>query len=108
MMLTLADYLVVSAALVSAGILTMALKRNAIGILMGIELITQAGCLNLVAFNDFLPAGQESPRLDGQMFTLLIVVLSALQAALAVAIFFQLHKGTGSIQIDQPAPRAQG
>ena len=59
--------------------LTVLVKRNAIGILMGVELILNAANVNLVAFNHF-SHGSES-RLDGQVFAMFVIVLAVLLAA---------------------------
>ncbi len=101
-MLTLPMFLAVSVLLLVAGVLTMVLKRNAIGILMGVELVLNAAALNLVAFNAFLP--EKSPgdvRLDGQVFALFIIVIAAAEAAVALAIFLNFYNNHATIDVDQ-------
>jgi NADH-quinone oxidoreductase subunit K len=100
-MLTLPYFLTTSALLLTAGLLTMVLKRNAIGILMGVELVLNAAALNLVAFNAFLPQSPESPRLDGQIFTLFLIVIAAAEAAVALAIFLNFYNNHATIDVDQ-------
>jgi NADH-quinone oxidoreductase subunit K len=97
----LLHFLVVGALLLIAGILTMALKRDAIGILMGVELVLAAAGLNLVAFDTYLPSAGQMPRMDGQVFAFFIILLAAIQAAMALAIFVHLHRTTGSLDVDQ-------
>lgn len=109
MTLTIHHYLVVSALLLAAGLVTMVVKRNAIGILMGVELVLNAGALNLVAFNAYgapaQPAGAAgiaaSPRLDGQIFTLFVIVIAAAEAAVALAIFLNFYNNFASIDVEK-------
>ena len=54
-MITLQHYLVVSAALFSLGVLTALTRRNAVHVLMGLELILNSANINLVAFSRFGP-----------------------------------------------------
>jgi NADH-quinone oxidoreductase subunit K len=99
----LPHFLIVSALVLIGGILTVILKRSAVGILMGIELILSAAMINFVAFNAYLagPAGRDVPRIDGQVFALFIVVLAAAQAAVAVGIFINLHQLTGTVDVEE-------
>src|SRR5258707_785970 len=87
--ISLDHYLVLGALLFVCGLLSMMLKRNAIGILMGVELILNAANLNLVAFNRYSHATSADgrPMLDGQIFAIFIIVLAAAEAAVALAIF---------------------
>jgi len=104
MAIGLVHYLVVSVLVLSLGITTMVLKRNAIGILMGTELVMSAAMINFVAFNAYTPVGGATPmgpRLDGQMMTLFILVLAAAEAAVAVAVFINLHRTTGSVDVEE-------
>ena len=63
---------------------------------MGLELILNAAGINFVAFNKFSAAG----RLDGQMFTIFIIILAAAEAAAALAIVLNLFQRTNTVQID--------
>ncbi len=105
MTITLAHYLLVSVLLLAAGIITMIVKRNAIGILMGVELILNAGALNLVAFNAFgaaaHPATGAPAPLDGQIFTLFVIVIAAAEAAVALAIFLNFYNNFSSIDVEK-------
>jgi NADH:ubiquinone oxidoreductase subunit K len=103
MQLTLAHFLVVSVLLLVAGIVTMVVKRNAIGILMGDELILNAGALNLVAFNTLASptAAGTPPHLDGQVFTLFVIVMAAAEAAVALAIFLNFYNNFSSIDVEK-------
>lgn len=99
---SLQHYLLLAAFMFVCGVLSMLLKRNAIGILMGVELVLNAATLNLVAFNRFSWAGTSgSPALDGQIFTLFIIVLAAAEAAVALAIFLNFYNNFNTIDVEK-------
>ena len=89
----LPHFLLVGAALFSLGLVTVLSRRNAIGLLMGIELLLNAANVNLVAFNRFSAPG----RLDGQIFSLFVIVLAACEAAIGLAIVLAIHRTFRSI-----------
>lgn len=93
----LTHYLVVSAVLLCAGIFTMMTKRNAIGILIGVELVLNSANVNFVAFDRYR-GGMAS---DGQIGALFVIVLAAAEAALAVAICMNFYKNLRTIDVDQ-------
>jgi NADH-quinone oxidoreductase subunit K len=100
--ITLHHYLVLSAILFVCGLLTMMLKRNAIGILMGVELVLNAANLNLVAFNHFAwPGTGGEPMLAGQVFALFVIVTAAAEAAVALAIFLNFYNTFASIDVER-------
>ncbi|MDX5349051.1 MAG: NADH-quinone oxidoreductase subunit NuoK [Hymenobacteraceae bacterium] len=89
--------LILGAVLFSLGILAVITKRNAIVVLMGIELVFNAANLNLVAFSRHDPN-----LLQGQLFSLFIIVVAAAEAAIALAIVlkaWQLFKTSNLNQI---------
>ena len=83
--------------LFSCGVFCLATKRNAIGLLMGIELILNAANINLVAAGRFVP----SLKLEGQVFALFVIVLAAAEAAVALAIFLNFYNNHQTIDVDQ-------
>jgi NADH-quinone oxidoreductase subunit K len=93
----LAPFLVLSAFLFACGVLCFAVKRNAIGILMGVELILNAGNVNFVAAARFVPSFQ----LEGQVFAVLVIVLAAAEAAVALAIFLNFYNNYASVDVDE-------
>lgn len=96
-------YLVLGAVLFVCGLMTMMVKRNAIGILMGVELILNAANVNLVAFDRFAPV-QGAPgqvRLDGQVFAIFVIVLAAAEAAVALAIFLNYYNNFATIDVER-------
>jgi NADH-quinone oxidoreductase subunit K len=81
----------------------MAAKRNAVGVLMGIELVLNGANLNFVAFGSaYLRAGSSySIGLDGQLIALFVIVLAAAEAALALAIALAFYNAHATIDVDQ-------
>ena len=94
---SLESYLVISSILFSLGIFGIVTRRNAIAILMGIELILNSANINFVAFNRF--GGMQ--KLDGHIFTIFVIVLAAAEAAVALAIIINLFKNAGSVDVDK-------
>jgi len=99
----LAHYLVVGAVLFVCGIVCMAAKRNAVGVLMGIELVLNGANLNFVAFgSEYLrPGSPYSIGLDGQLIALFVIVLAAAEAAVALAIALCFYNAHATIDVDQ-------
>ena len=93
----LQSYLVISSVLFSLGIFGIVTRRNAIAILMGIELILNSANINFVAFSRF--GGMH--KLDGHIFTIFVIVLAAAEAVVALAIIINLFKNVGSVDVDE-------
>ncbi len=102
----LTHYLVLSAVVLACGVVTVLVKRNAIGILIGVELMLNAANINLVAFDHFAAADATLPRLDGTIFALFIVVLAAAEAAVALAIILNFYNSHATVDVDRA--RAMG
>ena len=90
-------YLVVAAIVFVAGVFVMATKRNAIGILIGVELVLNAVNINLVAFARYHATGS----VDGRILALFVIVLAAAEAAVAVAICTNFYKNLATIDVDR-------
>jgi NADH:ubiquinone oxidoreductase subunit K len=102
MTIGLNHYLILSAFVFACGLLTILLKRNAIGILMGVELVLNAANVNLVAFNHFSYAGTSAaPLLNGQIFAIFVIVLAAAEAAVALAIFLNFYNNFNTIDVER-------
>ena len=86
-MITLTDFLLVSAALFCIGLYMIVAKRNAIQILIGIELMVNAAILNLVAFGKY-----DKINNGGQIFALFAIVLAAATTAVALAIILNVYR----------------
>jgi len=93
---SLTHYLVLAAFLFCCGLYVMTTKRNAVGILIGAELVLNAAGLNLVAFSRYGIGG-----IDGQIATLFVIVLAAAEAAIAIAIVVNYYRVLATIDVDQ-------
>ncbi len=96
-------YLVVGAILFTAGVVCMATKRNALGVLMGIELVLNGANVNFVAFGSkFLRADPNSSiGLDGHLIALFVIVLAAAEAAVALAITLNFYNNHSTVDVDR-------
>ena len=89
-------YFIVSGVMFLFGILTILTRRNAIYILLGVELILNAANLNFVAFSRFGGFG-----IDGHVFAVFIIILAASEAAVALAIILQIFNSYGTIDLNE-------
>jgi NADH-quinone oxidoreductase subunit K len=80
-------FLWLAAFLFCAGLMVIITKRNAIMVLLGIELMLNASNLNLVAFNQLHPA-----QLSGQMFALFVIIVAVCEAAVGLAIVLRVYQ----------------
>jgi NADH-quinone oxidoreductase subunit K len=92
----LKPYLIVGAGLFAAGLVAVMSRRNAVAILIGIELMLNAANLNLVAFDRYGPL-----KLQGQVFTLFVLAIAAAEAAVALAIILNVFDTRDRIDVDQ-------
>jgi NADH-quinone oxidoreductase subunit K len=89
-------FLLFGAVLFVCGLMCMALKRNAVGVLMGVELVLNGANVNFVAFAHFNPTFQ----LEGQVFALFVIVLAAAEAAVALAIVLNFYNNHMTVDVD--------
>jgi NADH-quinone oxidoreductase subunit K len=92
----LTHYLLLGAVLFVCGAVCMATKRNAIGILMGVELVLNGATINFVAFAHFNRAFE----MEGQVFALFVIVLAAAEAAVALAIVLNFYNNHTTVDVD--------
>jgi len=90
----LQHFLVLGALLFSLGLMTVATRRNAVGVLMGVELILNGANVNFVAFNHYVTGG-----VGGQVFALFVIVLAAAEAAVGLAIVLAIFQTFRSIDV---------
>jgi len=95
-MITLPHYLIVSSALFSLGMLGILTRRNAVNVLMGVELVLNSANLNLVAFSRF-----GSGNLQGQLFAVFVIVIAAAEVAVALAIVLTLYRLRRTPNLDE-------
>ena len=96
-------YLVVGAVLFVSGAVCMATKRNALGVLMGIELVLNGANVNFVAFgSSFLRSDPNySIGLDGSLIAIFVIVLAAAEAAVALAITLNFYNNHSTVDVDR-------
>ena len=97
-MVGLQDVLVVAALLFSIGLYVALSRRNAVGVLMGIEMMLNSVNLNLVGFARFV----KSPNpIDGQVFAVFVITIAAAEAAVALALAVAVYRLRASIDVDK-------
>jgi NADH-quinone oxidoreductase subunit K len=89
-------FLVVSTLLFSMGIYAIVTRKNAIQVLMGVELILNSANINFIAFTRFGNFG-----LQGHLIALFVIVLAAAEAAIALAIVLNIYKTLSTVNIDE-------
>jgi NADH-quinone oxidoreductase subunit K len=89
-------YLAVSVILFVLGLLAMMTRRNAVSVLMGIELILNSAGLNFVAFSRFT-----AHNLEGQSAAIFVIIVAAAEAAVALAIFLNLYRLKATTEVDK-------
>ena len=89
-------YLTLAAILFSLGMFAVITRRNAIAVLMGIELILNAANLNFIAFARF-----GGMNITGHIFALFVIVLAAAEVTVALAIIINIYQNFNSINVDE-------
>jgi NADH-quinone oxidoreductase subunit K len=92
----LPHFLVLSAALFCLGMLAVITKKNAVTVLMGVELIINAANINFIAFSRYV-----DNDLDGQMFGVFVIISAAAGAAVALAIVLNIYQKMKSVNLDE-------
>ena len=95
MSIGLYHFLGLAAALFAIGVMGVITRRNAIGVLIGVELILNAANVNLVGFSRY------QGGLDAQVFAIFVIVLAAAEAAVALAIVLQLFDKRSDVDVDR-------
>ena len=96
MEITFNHFFILSAILFGLGLYAMISRRNAILVLMGIELILNSANINLIAFSKFGALG-----VDGQMISIFVIILAVAEAAIALAIILNLYNNILTVNIDE-------
>lgn len=98
MSIGLEHFLTVGALLFSLGLAVSLSKRNAIGVLMGVELMLNAVNLTLIAFSRF--SISERP-ISGQTFVVFVITVAAAEAAVALALAVSVFRNRETVDVDQ-------
>jgi NADH-quinone oxidoreductase subunit K len=96
MAIPLSWYLIVAAVLFCIGIYGVLARRNAVGILMGVELMLNAVNINLVAFWRYL----NPTDVTGQAFALFVLVVAAAEAVVGLALIISVYRNRGDIDAE--------
>jgi NADH-quinone oxidoreductase subunit K len=92
----LTHFLIVSALLFSLGIYGIITRKNAVMVLMGIELVLNSANINFIAFAKYGNFG-----LSGQIIALFVIILAAAEAAIALAIVLNIYKTFTNVNVDE-------
>ncbi len=95
-MVGLNHYLILSTVLFCIGIFGVLTRRNAIGILMSIELMFNAVNINFVAFSKFVTPGE----FVGQIFAIFVIAIAAAEATVGLAIVLLIYRNFKGINVD--------
>jgi NADH-quinone oxidoreductase subunit K len=92
----LTHFLTLSAFLFSFGVYAIVTRKNAVMVLMGIELILNSANINFVAFSKFGNFG-----LGGQIIALFVIILAAAEAAVGLAIVLNIYRTFAEVNVDE-------
>ncbi len=99
---TLSHYLVVSGIIFGIGTLIALSKRNAVAVLMGVELMLNAVNLTLIAFSRFSSAfGETEAPLSGHVFVVFVLTVAAAEAAVALAMAVLVYRRRETVDLDR-------
>ncbi len=90
-------FLIVAAALFCIGIYGLITSRNAVRVLMSIELMLNAVNINLLAFSNYL----DSTNLRGQVFAIFVISIAAAEAAVGLAIVLSIYRSRDTVDMEQ-------
>lgn len=93
----LENMLLLSAVIFCCGVYTILTRKNAVSILMGVELVLNAANLNFVAFAQYTSVG----GVHGGVFSIFVILLAAAEAAVALAIIIGIYQNFGRVDVDQ-------
>lgn len=97
MELQLEYFLIVAAALFCIGIYGLITSRNAVRVLMSIELLLNAVNLNLMGFSNYLDSG----NIKGQVFTVFVITVAAAEAAVGLAIVLTIYRNRDTVDMEE-------
>jgi NADH-quinone oxidoreductase subunit K len=98
MQVPLSWYLIVAAALFCIGLYGALSRRNAIGILMGVELMLNAVNINLLAFWRYVEAA--GGTWAGQVFAIIVITVAAAEAAVGLALIIALYRNRHTVDVE--------
>ena len=97
-MVPLTWYLLVAAFIFGCGLYAALARRNAIAVLIGIELMLNSVNINLVAFWRY---GEHIDQLAGQVFSVFVIAIAAAEAAVGLALIISVYRSRNTINLDE-------
>ncbi len=97
--ITLGHFLVLGAVLFCIGLFGALTRRNAVSVLMSIEIMLNAVNITLVAFSYFNTSAQYAALLTGQIFAIFIITVAAAEAAVALAMVIAIYRRRNTIDV---------
>ncbi len=94
---TVHHWLMVSNLLFAIGLFGVLSRRNAIAVLMSVELMLNAGAFNFVIFNTFI----NPVAVDGQIMSIFIIAVAAAESVVGMAIFVALFRYRGTVDVNR-------
>jgi NADH-quinone oxidoreductase subunit K len=98
-MVPLSWYLILAAFVFSCGLFAALGRRNAIAVLMGIELMLNAANINLIAFWRYGVAPMDN--VDGQVFALFVIAVAAAEVAVGLALIISIYRNRKTVNLDE-------
>jgi NADH-quinone oxidoreductase subunit K len=92
----LTHFLILSGLLFSFGLFAVVTRRNAIMVLMGVELILNAANINFIAFSRYV-----TTSLDGHVVAIFVIILAAAEAAIMLAIVLNIYQNFNTVNVDE-------
>lgn len=96
MSIGLTEYLVISALLFSLGLYGIITRKNAILVLMGLELVLNSANINFIAFSKY-----GGMNIDGHVAAIFVIILAAAEAAVALAIILNIYQNFKHVNVDE-------
>ncbi len=96
-MVPLSWYLMLSAALFAIGLFGALARRNAVGVLIGVELILNAANINFIAFWRY----GNPLQMTGQLFAIFVITVAAAEAAVGLALIIAIYRLRGTVNLEE-------
>ncbi|MBS2007777.1 MAG: NADH-quinone oxidoreductase subunit NuoK [Cyanobacteria bacterium SZAS TMP-1] len=90
-------YLVLAALLFALGVYGMCQSRNAVRVLMSVELMLNAVNINLIAFSRYI----DPANIKGQLFSIFVLTVAAAEAAVGLAIVLSLYRNSSTVDMNR-------
>jgi NADH-quinone oxidoreductase subunit K len=99
-MIPISWYLIVAAAIFCIGLFGVFVRKNAVGILMGVELMLNAVNINLIAFWHYHSQTQGMPQISGLVFVAIVLILAAAEVAVGLALIISAYRRHRTVVVD--------